>query len=101
MDAGSTPLRDCFTDIPDFTPYHAVSNQVPLNQINPPATALTDPKMKGYAEISGTMPFDRIDACDEDLLNHILWFAMKGSQSTYPKWAVVPVELRGIDDDDD
>ena len=100
MDAGSTPLRDCFTDIPDFTPYTVVSNQVPLDQLNQPATALTDPKMKKYAEISETMPFDQVDACNEDLLNHILWFAMKGTQSTYPKWALVPVELRGIDDDD-
>ena len=100
MDAGSTPLRDCFTEIPDYTPYHAVSNQVPLNQLNPPATAQTDPKMKDYAEASENMPFDQVDACDEDLLNHILWFAMKGPQSDYPKWAIVPVDQRGVDDDD-
>jgi len=101
MDAGSTSLRDCFTDTPDYTPYQAVSNQVPLNQLNPPAAAQTDPKMKAYAEVSEIMPFDQVDACDEDLLNHILWFAMKGTQSDYPKWAIVPVDQRGEDDDDD
>ena len=100
MDAGSTPLRNCFTDTPDFTPYQVVSNQIPLNLLNPPAAAQTDPKMKGYAEASEKMPFDQVDACDEDLLNHILWYAMKGSQANYPKWASIPINQRGVDDDD-
>ena len=100
MDAGSTSLRDCFTDIPDYTPFQAVSNQIPLDQLNPSAASLTDPKMKAYAKASETMPFDRVDACDEDLLNHILWYAMNGPQSTYPKWAIVPIDKRGADDDD-
>ena len=101
MDAGSTPIRDCFTDTPDYSPYHAVPNQVPLDQLNPSASALSNPKMKKFAEVSETLPFDRIDACNEDVLNRILWFAMKGSSSTYPGWAIVPVDQRGEDDDDD
>jgi len=72
MDAGSTPLRECFTDTPDFAPYDAVPNLVPLDQMNPPASALANPKMKAYAKQSETMPFDQCDACDEDDLNHIL-----------------------------
>ena len=33
----------------------------------------------------------------EDVLNRILWRAMKGSRAPYPEWAVTPVE----DDDDE
>ncbi len=101
MDAGSTPMRDCFTNTPDYTPYDAVPNLVPLDRMNPPPSALTNPKMKKYAEQSEKMPFDLCDACDEDDLNRILWFAMKGPESTYPDWAIVPFDQRGPDDDDD
>jgi len=101
MDAGSTPLRECFTGTPDFAPYDAVPNLVPLDRMNPPAQALKSRKMKKYAKMSERMPFDQCDACDEDDLNHILWFAMKGPDSTYPDWAITPEDQRGPDDDDD
>ena len=37
MDATATPMFDCFTDTPDFTPFDAVTNNVPLDQMNPDA----------------------------------------------------------------
>ena len=101
MDAGSTPLRTCFTDTPDFTPYEAVPNLVPLDKLNPSVSALKSRKMRKYARMSKKMPFEQCDACDEDDLNHILWFAMKGPDSTYPDWAIIPENQRGDDDDDD
>ncbi len=39
MDAAATPLFDCFQDKPDFTPYDAVPNNIPLDRLNPPARA--------------------------------------------------------------
>lgn len=59
----------------------------------------THPKMKELARASELLPLDTLDACNEDELNRILWFAMKGPESTYPVWAVVPVGQRGEDDD--
>ncbi len=100
MDAGATPFRDCFTTVPDYSPYQVVPNQIPLDQLNSPAAMQTHPKMKALAEASETLPLETLDACDEDLLNRILWFAMKGPESTYPVWAVVPIGQRGEDDDD-
>ncbi len=35
MDATATPMTDCFTNQPDFTPYLALTNNVPLDQMNP------------------------------------------------------------------
>ncbi len=46
MDAVATPLYDCFTDTPDFSPFNAVPNNVPLDQLNPAPRALLDPILK-------------------------------------------------------
>ena len=35
LDATATPMFDCFVNQPDFTPFNAVSNNVPLDQMNP------------------------------------------------------------------
>ena len=94
MDASATPMSDCFTDAPDFTPYDVVPNNVPLDQMNPEPAAINDPLLKQFAEKSATLPLEEIDRCPEDLLNRILWHAQRGSQAEYPAWAV------GVDDDD-
>ena len=90
MDATATPMFDCFTNTPDFTPYDAVTNQVPLDQMNPAEQAIRDPVLRQDAEISARLPLDHEDKCPEDLFNHILWRAAKGSQTPYPQWAVTP-----------
>lgn len=92
MDATATPMFDCFTDSPDFTPYTAVPNQVPLDEMNPPVRAILDPVQRRYAQASARLPLERIDACPEDLFNRILWHAMKGSAAPYPAWAITRVE---------
>ena len=101
MDAGSTPLRECFTATPDFSTFNATPNKISLTKLNPEPSVLSDTIMKNYAKISAKMPFNRVDACNEDLLNHILWAATKGPNTPYPDWAIVPPNLRGADDDDD
>jgi hypothetical protein len=30
-----------------------------------------------------------VDRCPEDVLNRILWRAMRGTQEPYPQWAVI------------
>ncbi|MBI4605995.1 MAG: phosphoesterase, partial [Planctomycetes bacterium] len=87
FDASSTPLTDCFTDEPDFTPFDAVPTRVPLDQLNPEPAALGDPLLREHAVASAALPLDRIDACPEGLLNRILWHAMKGPDAPYPAWA--------------
>ncbi|MBI3415461.1 MAG: bifunctional YncE family protein/alkaline phosphatase family protein [Verrucomicrobia bacterium] len=97
MDATATPMTACFTDQPDFTPYTAVTNNVPLDQMNPDPKALRDPVQKTHALASARLPLEKPDQCPEDLLNRILWHAQKGSQAPYPRWAITP---HGKDDDD-
>ena len=88
MDATATPMFDCFTDTPNFTPFTALANNVPLDQMNPEPKKIADPLLRQQALASARLPLERIDACPEDLLNRILWHAMKGPAASYPAWAV-------------
>ena len=94
MDATATPMFDCFTNTPDFTPFTAVPNQVPLDEMNPDPRRILNPVLRKDAYISRRLPLAREDQCPEDLFNHILWRAAKGPQVLYPAWAV-----KSTDDD--
>ena len=95
MDTTATPMFDCFTGTPDFTAYDAVTNNVPLDEMNPPPRKIQDSVLRKDAIVSVTLPLDKEDQCPEDLFNRILWRAAKGPQAPYPIWAV-----RVVDDDD-
>jgi len=88
MDATATPMFDCFTDTPDLKPFAAVWNHVPLDQMNPEPKKISDSALRKDAYASAKLQLDQPDQCPEDLLNRILWRAMKGSQTPYPEWAV-------------
>ena len=96
FDATATPLFDCFTETPDFRPFEAAPNNVPLDEMNPPPEQIADALLRRDAVVSARLNFRQIDACPEDVLNRILWRAVKGSAAPYPAWAVTLVP----DDDD-
>ncbi|HEX3717421.1 MAG TPA: bifunctional YncE family protein/alkaline phosphatase family protein [Verrucomicrobiae bacterium] len=96
LDATATPMFDCFTNTPDFTAYDTVTNQVPLDKMNPHPKRISDAILRKDAYVSAKLPLEKEDQCPEDLFNRILWRAMKGSRTPYPDWAV----KRGDDDDD-
>jgi DNA-binding beta-propeller fold protein YncE len=97
FDATATPMFDCFTETPNFTPFVAVPNNVPLDQMNPEPKAINDPLLRQHALASAKLNFKKIDACPEDVLNRILWHAMKGSRAPYPEWAITA----GAEEDED
>jgi YVTN family beta-propeller protein len=88
LDATATPMFDCFTNTPDFTAFTAVTNNVPLDEMNPAPRKISDSTLRKDAEVSAKLPLEKEDQCPEDLFNHILWRAAKGSQAPYPAWAV-------------
>ena len=91
MDATATPMFDCFIPqggTPDFTAFTAVTNNVPLDEMNPPPKLISDPLLRKDAYVSAKLSLEKEDQCPEDLFNHILWRAMKGPQTPYPAWAV-------------
>jgi hypothetical protein len=87
MDATATPMFDCFTATGNFEAYAAITNNVPLDQLNPDPKKISDPLLRKQALISARLPLQAPDQCPEDVLNRIIWHAMKGSQSPYPAWA--------------
>jgi DNA-binding beta-propeller fold protein YncE len=94
FDATATPMFDCFTNVPDFAAYQVVTNNVPLNQMNPAPKQISDAQLRKDAIVSARLPLSKPDQCDEDVLNRILWRATMGSKA-YPEWAI-----KRVDDDD-
>ncbi len=88
IDATATPMSDCFTETPDLAPYVAVPTNIPLDQMNPNPKEIADATMRKDAIASAKLPLEEVDRCPEDLLNRILWRAMKGPRQPYPQWAV-------------
>jgi DNA-binding beta-propeller fold protein YncE len=84
FDATATPMFDCFTNTPDITAFAAVTNQVPLDEMNPPPRQIRDSQLRRDAYASALLPLDQPDQCNEDVLNRILWRATMGSQP-YPE----------------
>jgi DNA-binding beta-propeller fold protein YncE len=96
FDAGATPMFDCFQETADLTPYDAVPSNIPLDQLNSPAAAIIDPVERMFAEKSITINFSEVDKAPEDLLNRIIWNAMR-PKIPYPEWAITTTEA---DEDD-
>jgi hypothetical protein len=88
MDATATPMFDCFTNTPNLAAFDAVTNQVPLDVMNPNPKAVRDAALRRDAYVSARLPLDKEDQCPEDVFNRILWRAAKGSSVPYPEWAV-------------
>jgi len=92
LDATATPMGDCFTATPDLTPFTATPNQQPLDQLNPDPKKITNRLLRKDAIVSARLPLNEADRCPEDILNGILWRAMKGPDAPFPKWATACVK---------
>jgi YVTN family beta-propeller protein len=83
FDLIAEPMTDCFTEKPDFTPYRARPNNIPLDQMNPKLSSLKG-KQLYWAKKSMKLPLDEADEIEDNVLNKILWYAMKGYNIPYP-----------------
>jgi YVTN family beta-propeller protein len=82
LDLCATPMRKCFQERADLTPYTCVANKVPLDQMNPPLKKLKGQALH-WAKKSLALDLGEADKADEDTLNRILWHAMRGDEP-YP-----------------
>jgi YVTN family beta-propeller protein len=86
FDLAASPMRDAFTDKPDFTPYNFIPSNVPLTEITPAAQALKGIR-RDWALASKklfTRGFKPDDPRNERFLNHALWYSVKGFSTLYP-----------------
>ncbi len=106
-DAMAPLMHECFTEKPDPTPYMALPNRVPLDQMNPGKAALRGAALE-LARESERIDFSLPDRADEDTLNRIVWHAVKGVEARYPaKFAgahgkgLNGLKLKPTDEDED
>ena len=83
FDMAATSMEYCFTNEADFTPYTALPNQIPLDEMNAKLSMITG-KQLYYAQQSMEMPLDDIDQADEEIFNRIIWHSVKGYDTPYP-----------------
>ncbi|MCC6155435.1 MAG: bifunctional YncE family protein/alkaline phosphatase family protein, partial [Candidatus Hydrogenedentes bacterium] len=86
FDLAANPMVECFQNTPDLTPYTALPNNIPLDEMNKKLSLLRG-KERHYAKLSNELPLDDIDLADESTFNRILWHAVKGYDTPYPKLA--------------
>ncbi|AQG81018.1 bifunctional YncE family protein/alkaline phosphatase family protein [Spirosoma montaniterrae] len=83
IDATALPMFDCFVDKPDATPYVAMPNRVPLDEMNKPLSLLRGKALR-YARASVEEAEEGIDTGEDALNNRILWFWARGN-APYPR----------------
>lgn len=83
LDRASGDMSACFTAMPDFTPYDAVPNNIPLDSLNPPLKMLTG-KQLSWARQSVKQDLSNYDRVDEKIFNEIIWHSVKGYEAPYP-----------------
>jgi YVTN family beta-propeller protein len=96
MDMAATPMSDLFTTKPDFRPYTAVANQIPLTEMNPgstpvpgapaaePLTAMQRAWMTESNKMKFTDSTTPPDQANWNVLDHAIWYATKGYGTPYP-----------------
>lgn len=75
FDLAAEPMFTVFATQPDFTPYKALPNRIPLDEMNPPVKKLAGLSRR-LAEASARMDFAEPDAADEQLLNRAVWHSL-------------------------
>lgn len=91
QDAIANPMTDCFGSNPDLTPYKALPNNIPIDEMTPSLGSLSG-KALFFARKSMLPEYDGVDSGNDDQLNRILWFAAKGSTPYPAKYAGVGKE---------
>jgi hypothetical protein len=97
MDLAVPPdsMAHIFTMKPDFTPYEALANLIPLDQMNPSVASLSGPA-RYLAEVSLQLDLSGPDRADENKLNQIIWHSAKGYATPYPKKGVELLLLKDM-----
>jgi YVTN family beta-propeller protein len=99
IDATALPMSDCFTAARNMSTYVPLPNRIPLNEMNKPATSMKGLGKK-FTILSSAPEFAHIDSGNDDLLNRIIWYSVRGKEK-YPVNMTLPRKLRGEKDDDD
>ncbi len=82
MDATARLMTDCFQEKINKSVYTSRINNIPLNKMNNPLHTLAG-KARKYAIESQEEVFNEVDGGEDDKMNRIIWFYLKGNEK-YP-----------------
>lgn len=82
FDVAAEPMFTTFTSKADLTPYTAIPNRVPLDEMNPPLAGLKG-LQRELAEFSLAMDSSEPDSAPADTLNRAIWHSVKGFEVPY------------------
>ena len=82
--ANARAMNSVFTAEAKGDPYTAIEPNIKLDDMNPPASALSG-REKWATQASARMNWNDLDDVPSDILNRILWWDAKGFQTPYPK----------------
>ncbi len=87
------PMFDVFTSKRDLTPYTALPNQIPLDEMNPALAGLKG-LQRETAKFSMTIDTSSPDSAPADLLNRAIWHSVKGFGTPYNYGRPTPISRR-------
>lgn len=79
-------MSDCFVDKPDVTPYDYKPAKYPIDELNPPMDSMS-PAAQAWAKRTAEQDLSQPDAIDDDLMNRIVWYSVKGDKPYPTQWA--------------
>ncbi len=82
FDLAAAPMFSAFTSVPDLTPFTALPNRIPLDEMNPSLAGLTG-LQKSLAESSMKIDTAEPDTTPADMLNRAIWHSIKGFSTPY------------------
>jgi hypothetical protein len=83
FDLAAEPMFPVFAEQADATPYTALPNRIPLDELNPPLKSLKGQALED-ARASMRMNFSEPDAAPEEVLNRVVWRSTMGMKRPYP-----------------
>ncbi len=83
LDMAAVPMSDAFTETPNFTPYNALPNSIPLDTLVPAASTLTGPA-KAWAQWAAQQNFTSEDLVNTAQLNRDIWYGAHDFASRIP-----------------
>ena len=75
-DAASTPMWECFTATPDFSPFVALDPTYDIHEMNVEKNAIS--------KLSDSFNLEEIDAAPDHLFSQVIWKSVKGLDSEMP-----------------
>ena len=83
FDGAAVPMTAAFTKKRNLSPFTAVPNDVPLDEMNVPVASLQGLE-RSLALASLDMDFSEPDNAPADVLNRVIWHSVRGYEAPYP-----------------